>query len=247
MTRGTAKCLTPYLARGVKWCLALWAGMAAGGAALASGPDRAEWFPDASTFARFTWSDERCVACTPLAPHPAWQAMAQLAGLEQVRFLRTDGEANGPAWSYAPGTVVLSASALRLPRCQLDFLVGHELVHIAQRHFDEDAHDVSVLSGKLATWTTAGEDAMALLDGDFPLALRMSSIWHEQEREADWVGALLAAQAGGCGLEESALAYLSADSESGGGVISAHDDNAQRMRFLMNFVESAKRLVERRR
>ena len=173
--------------------------------------------------------------------------MAKLAGIGDIRFLRAELSTNGPAWSFAPGTVVLSAATLRLPRCQLDFVIGHELVHIAQRHFDEDAHDVSVLSGKPPTWTSAGEDAMALLEGDFPLALRMSPFWRQQEREADWVGALLAAQAGGCTLEDGALAYLGGDEASGGGLIAAHDENVERMRFLMNFVESAKRLAQRTR
>ena len=51
---------------------------------------------------------------------------------------------------------MLAPSALKLPDCQLAFLVGHELVHLAQRHFDEDAHSLLVLSAKPANWTLAG-------------------------------------------------------------------------------------------
>ena len=241
------RCLARGSAPGPLRHIALWLWLAAAAAAQASEPVRVDWFPDASRVARFTWTDERCEACTPLVPPPEWRAMARLAGLERVRFLRAAQSAYGPAWSFAPGTVVVSDAALKLPHCQLDFIVGHELVHIAQRHFDEDAHDVSVLSGKPPTWTHAGEDAMALLDGDFPLALRMSPLWQQQEREADWAGALLAAQACGCRLEDSALAYLGADTESGGGVISTHDESAERVRFLRNFIESARRLTRRMR
>ncbi len=237
--------LFPWPARKHLGHAALWVWLGAAASAQAGEPVRAEWFPDASRVARFTWSDERCDACAPLAPRPEWLAMAKLAGLAQIRFLRADRSALGPAWSFAPGTVVLSAATLRLPRCQLDFVIGHELVHIAQRHFDEDAHDVSVLSGMAPTWTRAGEDAMALLDGDFPLVLRMSPFWQQQERESDWIGALLAAQAGGCRLEDGALAYLGADTESGGGIIASHGAGAERARFLLDFVESARRLAER--
>jgi hypothetical protein len=226
-------------------CLALSLGMGGISLAHAQDPQRASWFPNESTVPRFVWTDERCAGCSPLAARAEWKAMESLAGLEDIRFLRAKGEENGPAWSYAPGTVVLSPQTLTLPDCQLAFVVGHELVHIAQRHFDEDAHDVSVLSGMPPAWTRSGEDAIALLDGDFPLAWRMSPIWQQQEQEADWVGSLLAAQACGCSLEEGALAYLGADPEAGGGIISAHGESADRVRFLENFVESAKRLASR--
>jgi hypothetical protein len=208
-------------------------------------PMRAAWFPDSSNVTRFAWSSELCEGCTPAVPRDEWKRMAALSGLGSIHFLLSGDETHGPAWSYAPGTVVLSPSALKLPQCQLAFVVGHELVHIAQRHFDEDAHDVSVLSGMPATWTGKGEAAMELLDGDFPLAMRMTAIWHQQEREADWVGALLAAQACGCSMEEGALSYLGVDTRSGGGVISAHDEGAERVRFLQAFIESAHRLTRR--
>lgn len=106
---------------------------------------------------------------------------------------------------YAPNTLVLSASALNLPRCQLDFVVGQELVHLAMHDFDEDAHSAAVLSGVAPSWMHNGRRALSVLDGDYGLALRMDSIWQGQERRADWVGVLLAAEDGGCTVHEGAL------------------------------------------
>jgi hypothetical protein len=86
---------------------------------------------------------------------------------------------------------------------------------------------------------------MQLVDGDIGLALRVSDLWQEQEYEADWVGALLAAHATGCSIEAGALAYFRQDSESGGGIAAAHASNAERIRQLLPFAESARRLTER--
>ena len=123
-------------------------------------------------------------------------------------------------------------------------MIGHEIVHIAQRHFDEDAIALSVYSGKPAYWTRHGEDAMQLAEGDFGLTLKLSPLWKQQEREADWLGALLAAQACGCSLEEGALAYFRQDDDdSGGGIAAAHPPNAERILQLLPFTESAQRLI----
>lgn len=211
----------------------------------AGGIDMASWFPDPPNVKRFSWKGETCEGCEPLAPRHDWRRMAVLAGLGEIRFLQSAQEGDSPAWSAAPNIVVLSPSAMKLPDCQLAFVVGHELVHIAQRHFDEDAHQLMLLSGKSPGWTRVGETAMALLDGNFSLALRMSSNWQEQEREADWVGSLLAAQACGCSLEKGALSYFGADNESGGGLAASHDTDAERMRLLMPFSDSARRLAAR--
>jgi Peptidase family M48 len=211
----------------------------------AKGPVRANWFPDRPDTPHFAWTFKPCESCKTLEPKPEWTAMAVLAGLEDIRFLLAPDEENGPAYSYAPHAIVLAPSALKLKSCQLAFLVGHEMVHVAQRHFDEDAATLSVLSGKPATWTTDGEEAMSLLEGNFPLALRMSEIWQQQEREADWIGALLAANACGCSLEDSALSYFRADVGYGGGVAVSHDVSAERAHFLQPFAESAKRLAAR--
>jgi Zn-dependent protease with chaperone function len=171
--------------------------------------------------------------------------MAALAGLRGVRFQIAPDESGGPAYSAAPDVVVLSPAALQLAPCQLAFLIGHEIAHIAMRHFDEDAIALSVFSGKPAHWTHKGEEAMQLVDGDFGLALRVAHLWQEQETEADWVGALLAAQSSGCSIEASALAYFRHDGESGGGIAAAHAPSAERMRQLLPFAESARRLAER--
>jgi hypothetical protein len=69
-------------------------------------------------------------------------------------------------------------------------------------------------------------------------------LWQEQENDADWMGALLAAQACGCSIESGALAYLRHESEAGGGIAAAHAPSAERIRRLLPFTESARRLVE---
>jgi len=245
--RGPVRGLLWNPSRWTRWGLVLGVGLYASSVATAGQgreAQRAPWFPDASRVTHFSWSGEPCDECKTVTVRPEWQRMVDLAGLEEVQFLQSRDRGLGPAWSYAPGTIVLSSATLSLPRCQLAFVIGHELVHIAQRHFDEDAHAVSILSGKSSSWTEAGEEAMELLDGDFPLALRMSPMWHQQEQEADWVGSLLAAQAAGCGLEQGALKFLGVDEDSGGGVISAHDESQERVHFLKAFTESAKRLAQ---
>lgn len=202
----------------------------------------AVWFPDSPTVHHYDWAGTPCTGCTPISPRAAWRRMADLAGIPHVRFRRAPDESLGPAYSIAPDIVAVSPAALALAPCQLNFLVGHELVHIAQRHFDEDAAALSVMAGKSAQWTSRGEDAMQLVDGDFGLALRAAHLWQAQEEEADWLGALLAA-ACGCDIETGALAWFRQDGASGGGIAAAHADNAERIRQLQPFAELARRLV----
>jgi Zn-dependent protease with chaperone function len=204
------------------------------------------WFPDSPTFRHYIWEDQPCPGCRALDPLPAWSRMASLAGITKIHFLLAPDEIGGEAYSVAPDAVVVSPSALKLKTCQLAFIVGHEIVHIAQRHFDEDAIALSVYSGKRANWTRHGSDAMELVDGDFGLALRVSHLWQDQEQEADWLGALLAAQACGCSIESSAMAYFGQDIGAGGGIAAAHSASAERMRQLVPFTESAQRLATRR-
>jgi len=212
--------------------------------ALATPPAPADWFPDAPTFRHYAWGDQPCTGCSPLSPRPAWTRMAQLAGLPEVQFRRAPDENEGHAYSVAPNGVVLSPSALLLPDCQLAFVIGHEIVHLAQRHFDEDAIALSVYSGKPAYWTRQGDDAMQLAEGNLGLMLKLSPLWQQQEREADWLGALLAAQVCGCSLEDSALAYFRQDDdEPGDDLVASHPPNAERIRQLLPFTESARRLM----
>lgn len=170
--------------------------------------------------------------------------MAKLAGVTSVRFLSTSDDTDGPAYSAAPNVVVLGPSALKLERCQLAFVIGHEIIHIALRHFDEDAYALSVLSGKLANWTSRGDDAMQVTEVDFSLVLDVSHLRQQQEHDADWMGALLAAQACGCSIESGALDYLRQENEAGGGVGAAHGRSAERIQKLLPFAESARRLAE---
>jgi hypothetical protein len=210
----------------------------------AAQPAPAAWFPDSPTIRHYAWGEQSCPGCKALNPQSVWTRMARLAGLPSVRFLAAPDESSGQAHALAPDAVVVSPSALKLESCQLAFLVGHEIVHIAQRHFDEDAIALSVFSGRPAHWTRQGDAAMQLIDGNFGLALRVAHLWQQQERDADWMGALLAAQACGCSLEASALAYFRHD-ESGGGLAAAHAPSTQRMLQLLPFAESARRLAER--
>ena len=226
-------------------CVALGLAFIAVPVTSAMGATKAGWFPDPPSTPHFTWSYKPCDGCTDLQPNNAWIKMSSRAGLRAVHFLLAPDESNGPAYSYAPDAVVLSPAALKLKPCQLSFLVGHELVHIAQRHFDEDAMVLSVLSGKAPAWTRDGDRAMHLLDDDFLLALRMSPTWQQQEREADWIGALLAADACGCTVEEGAFSYLQGDPGAGGGVAASHESSLERLHFLESFDESAKRLAAR--
>lgn len=208
-------------------------------------PASAAWFPDPPTVRHYAWHYDLCEACEALAPRPEWMHMAALAGIPKLRVLLSLDESNGPAYSAAPNVLVLTPAALKMDACQLAFVIGHEIVHIAQRHFDEDATAMLVYSGMPSNWTDKGEEALQLADGDFGLALRVSHLWQDQEREADWIGALLAAQSCGCDIESSALAYLRHEREAGGGLAAAHPASMERVRRLLPFAESAKRLAER--
>lgn len=204
---------------------------------------KALWFPDQPNAPRYAWSYAPCEACERIEPYPGWRLMAEMAGLRDIRFLIAADEDSGSAYSAAPNVLVLAPSALGLDTCQQAFVVGHEIAHLAQRHFDEDARLLSALSGKAAGWTRNGERAMGLLDGNIALAFRMSQHWRWQEREADWLGALLAAEVYGCRLEDGALPYLRAAEGLGGGIAAAHDPSARRAEFLDAFAESARRLA----
>lgn len=203
----------------------------------------AAWFPDRPDVRDYNWSYQPCPGCKPLVSAPAWARMADLAGVAHIRFMAAPDEHNGQAYSAAPDVVVLSPSVLKLRPCQLAFVVGHEIAHIAQRHYNEDAEAVLVLSGKPSNWTRNGDEAMQLADGDFGLMMRLTRLWQDQEMEADWLGSLLAAQACGCNLKAGAMAYLSADDE-GGGIGAAHPRNQDRIHHLIPFEESARRLIK---
>lgn len=140
----------------------------------------AAWFPESPNLRHYIWAEQPCPGCKAIAPPPAWERMVALAGLSTVRFRTAPDDRGGEAYSVAPDVVVLSPSALKLKPCQLAFLVGHEIAHIARRHFDEDAAALSVYAGKPANWTRHGSDAMQLIDGDFGLALRVAHLWQDQ-------------------------------------------------------------------
>lgn len=205
--------------------------------------ERAAWFPDAPTIHRYVWDDAACATCQVMTPEPEWRHMAALAGVPEVRFMTTPDERRGPAYAIAPDVVVLSPSARTLPVCQLAFVVGHELVHVARRHFDEDVVALLAFSRLPDHWSERGEDAMQLLEHDYGLVLRLSEMWQRQEQEADWLGALLSAEARGCTVESGALAYLRG-SRAGGGIGAAHAPSAARMHKLLPFAESARRLAD---
>ena len=205
----------------------------------------ADWFPEQPDTPRYQWLPEPCPGCAALEPRPEWLAMAGLAGVRKIHFLSAPGEDNGPAYSVAPDGIALAPSALALEGCRLSFVVGHEIAHIALRHFDEDALTMAALSGRRSDWTSSGNEAIHLLDDNFPLAFRMADFWQMQEREADWVGSLLAAEACGCRIEESALPFLRQEEGYGGGIAASHQASAERARFLQSFAASARRLAER--
>jgi hypothetical protein len=224
---------------GLQLSLLAWVGWFSQPAAAAP----ATWFPDPPTTRHYLWSYQPCAGCEALTTRTNWKRMAELSGLSGVRFFTAPDESNGPAYSVAPDVVVLAPSALKLEACQLAFIIGHEIVHISQRHFDEDAVALSVYSGIPQTWTEQGDDAIALVDGDMGLAMRVAHIWQEQEREADWMGSLLAAEAAGCSMESGALAYLRHEIAAGGGLAAAHEPSAERMRLLLPYSEAARRLA----
>lgn len=202
----------------------------------------AEWFPDPPNIRRYVWNPADCASCRPLNPEPAWTRMADLAGVVGARFLLAADERQGHAYVVAPDRVVLSPAALKLEPCHLAFVVGHELAHLARRHFDEDAIALSVYSGLPADRTVEGAEVMQLVDWDFGLALRVSHLWQAQEDEADWLGAQLAAQARGCSLEAGALAYLARHAQDGGGLAAAHAPSRTRALRLLPFSESVRHL-----
>ncbi len=211
-------------------------------AATAAHAEPASWFPDPPTTPHYQWAGTACAHCVTLTPPANWRTMAVLAGVPAVRFLLDEHTAD-TAFAAPPDVVVVSPALLALDRCQQAFVVGHEIAHIARRHYDEDAHAVQIMSERRGLWTNRGEQAMQLLDGDMGLALKLTVHWQHQEREADWLGSLLAAQTSGCELEFAAESFLHGDSREGG-VLASHADNPQRLRDLTPFRASARLLAE---
>ncbi len=203
---------------------------------------RTDWLPDAATNFRYQWSGQLCDGCRLIEPRFAWRKMQHLAGLTDVRFVVSPDESLGSAYTLPPNILVVSNSTLGLPRCQLNFVIGHELVHLAQRHYDEDAATAATLSGRNPSWTKSGDRAMTLLEDNFVMALRMSDIWRAQEREADWVGVMLSAEATGCTVEDGGQAYLKRSDGHGGGLAASHDLTIDRLHLLAGFASMADRL-----
>lgn len=202
------------------------------------------WIPDPPNIHRYQWHYQPCPGCRAIDRRAEWAQMAALAHIPAIRFLASDDESNGPAYSYAPNVVVLTPSAMHLDRCQQTFVIGHELAHIALHHFDEVAVAASIFAGAAKNWTDDGAEAVHLVDSDFALALKISHLWQQQEFEADWVGSLLAAQTAGCTIEAGAIAYFSTQISAGGGVAAAHPGSRERIRRLQPFIESARRLAK---
>ena len=206
---------------------------------------KASWFPDTPAVPHFSWRPRPCPSCTALPPAATWSKMASLAGISKVRFLRTADERNGIAYSVAPATIVLSPAALNLSRCALSFVIGHELTHLALRHYDQDVVTLAFLAHQPVIAGANGDDVIQLLDSDFSLALKMSPYWEAEEHEADWAGSLLAAQACGCTIEKGAMAFLhSHTDEAGGGIAAAHETDQTRIRELQPFIRSAHILAD---
>lgn len=110
--------------------------------------------------------------------------MAALAGVDETPFLLTR-DADGLAAAAPVDTVIVAPALLTLSRCQQAFVVGHELAHLARRHYDEDASAALAYSGRSTAWTANGDRAVGLTNGDFGLAWQLSALWRSQEHEAD--------------------------------------------------------------
>lgn len=205
-----------------------------------------DWLPAFPHVPAYRWTHRPCDGCLSLIEQPDWRTMADLLGLHSVQFLMAPDEQRGHAFSYPPKAVVLSPSTIEMEVCAVNFLVGHELVHLAYRHADQDAAALALLARRKATWTGDGDTALAMLNDNFLAALNLAFSWQQQELEADWIGALIAAEASGCTLEQGALGYLDGVDAEGGGVAATHGTLADRIEHLKVFSESARRLAFRR-
>jgi Zn-dependent protease with chaperone function len=205
-------------------------------------PTPAAWLPDSPDTPRFEWTYTPCDGCVELSPRPEWLKLAHLADLGSVRFMLDPSEARGVAYSAAPNVVVLTRTALGLPRCELAFVMGHEMAHLHMRDYDEDAAMAEAFTGHDANWTRDGALAMSLVD--FPLALEMSYAWQRQEETADWIGAMLAAQAQGCRLRDGAFRFLSGG-QTPEGMLRSHPSDQARVQYLSVFRESVDILAAR--
>lgn len=205
---------------------------------------KADWFPDTPNVPHFRWEQRPCPSCTELTKTGHWRKMVSLAGLHDIHFLLAPDDQNGMAYSIAPATIVLSPTAMRLGNCALNFVVGHELTHLALRHYDQDVATLASLTHQTITPDISGDDVIQMLDGDFSLALKMSPYWEAEEREADWAGSLLAAQACGCSIEKGAIAFLRSAESEGGGIAASHKTDKERIKELKPFIPSAHILAD---
>ena len=205
----------------------------------------ADWFPAPPDLPRYQWQPAACGNCVALDAPSTWKRMAELAGVPGAHFVvaLTDVE---QAVSLAPDIVVIAPALFKLGVCQQAFVIGHELAHLARRHFDAEAVAVLTQSGRPPHWTASGNAALQLLDGDYRLVMQLSRVWQAQEHEADRLGSLLAAQAGGCELVAGALAFLGAEADNEAGLYLTHASARQRIAELLPFAERVRALVAQR-
>lgn len=126
-----------------------------------------------------------------------------------------DGPGAQASW---PSRIALGTDFSGLPACQAAFVLAHEFAHLALGHEPETLAAAAVLA-KLPSLSASG--ALAAMDFDLGISLRLSDLSQKQEFEAD-SAALYAASLAGCSPEDGALAWLADQNLSGQPVMRTH-------------------------
>jgi len=108
----------------------------------------------------------------------------------------TTSDPNVEAFCMAGGKLLIGSAfvlGLKLNDGELAMLLAHEVAHAVAEHHREELSEVLRIGGRK---NTPPEVAMAQLDADFSLQLRLANLSTQQETEADDLGMRLAHGAG---------------------------------------------------
>ena len=238
------ECRSMRPVRSIGRIVLLLAQLAAWGAQATPALARDQWMPDPPFVGQLVWdieppSERSCDARIDHRDTALIERLSRHAGLAGVQIEVCSEQY--AASSIPPGVLRVAPQILGLPHCQKAFILGHELAHLAMRHSEEEF--VATLDLSRARRRTASE-ALAIESADLAVVLDLGPLLIAQEREADWIGAMLAATEG-CNLAASALAFLSQEAlhGDGGGIASAHEENLVRIRLLQSMRPMADRLA----
>lgn len=203
----------------------------------------ADWLPDSSTVPVADWGQQpHCQARPVDAATSLLFAELKARISTSARLHICEGKALDLAQALPDQVIEISETIAKLPKCQLAFVLGHELGHLRLHHADAEVRLIAYLA-RLPE--VSAPEAMAAIDFNLGLGLMTSEFLQAQEKEADWVGQFLAAEVG-CAPEvsgEAWLASLAGLERNSAGVLATHPPARDRLEALRAWRSSATTLL----